>query len=118
MEFSDSRWQDYPDTIISTGAYILFHQGIPFDNCTHFTGPIDDYSDESEYNTAYTSGMDLAHFRMTNNEFSNKDPDVVPEQAPFIILYIKSAIYMSKNDEDTKKTRHITRIMNFVRNGK
>ena len=30
--------------------------------------------------------MALENFRMLNNEFLNKDPYVVPEQAPLIIL--------------------------------
>ena len=38
--------------------------------------------------------MDLAHFRILNNEFLNKYTDVVPDQAPLIILDIKSAICM------------------------
>ena len=57
--------------------------------------------------------MALLYFRMLNNEFLNKDPDVVTEQAPIIILYIKSAICNSNNGKETKHTRHISRIMNF-----
>ena len=47
----------------------------------------------------------------------SKDPDIFTEEAPFIVLYSKSAICMVNNGKDTKQTRHITRIMNFVRNG-
>ena len=61
--------------------------------------------------------MDLAHFRMLINEFLNKDPDIVPEEAPLIILDIKSAVCMAKNSKDTNNTRNITRIVHFVRNG-
>ena len=32
MAFSDSSWQDCPDTGISTGAYIIFYQGVPIDH--------------------------------------------------------------------------------------
>ena len=46
----------------------------------------------------------------------NKDPYVVPEQAYFIILDIKSAVCMSNNGKDTKHTRQISRIMHFVIN--
>ena len=28
MDFSDSSWKDYPDTGISTGAYVIFYQGV------------------------------------------------------------------------------------------
>ena len=43
----------------------------------------------------------------------NKDPDIVPEEAPLIILDIKSAICMVKIGKDTKHTRHIARRINF-----
>ena len=51
-----------------------------------------------------------------NKEFLNKDIDVVPEQAPLIILDRKSARFMDKNGKDTKHNRHISRRMQFVRN--
>ena len=47
----------------------------------------------------------------------NKDPDIVPEEAPLIILDIKSAVCMDKNGKDTKHTRGIVRRMHLVRNG-
>ena len=62
--------------------------------------------------------MDLAHFRMLINELLNEDPDmVVPKEAPLIVLDSKSDMCMTKNGKDTKHTRHIARIMHFVRNG-
>ena len=61
--------------------------------------------------------MALAHFRMLINEFLNKDPDIVPEEDPLIVLDSKSAMCMAKNGKDTKHTIHIARIMHFVRNG-
>ena len=62
--------------------------------------------------------MALARFRMLIHELLNKYPDIVPEEAPFIVLDSKSAMCMDKNGKDTKHTRHIARILNFVRNGK
>ena len=61
--------------------------------------------------------MDLAHFRMLIHELLNEDPDMVPKEAPFIVLDSKYAMFMAKNGKDTKHTRHITRRMHFVRNG-
>ena len=52
---SDSIWQDYPDTAIITGEYILFYQGVPIDHCTHVPGAVDQSSAESEYNSAGTA---------------------------------------------------------------
>ena len=64
MDFSDSSWQDSPDTGRSTGACIIFYQGGPIDHGTHVPGPVAQSSAESEYNAACTAGMSLAHFRM------------------------------------------------------
>ena len=62
MAFSDSSWQDFPDTGRSTGAYIIYYQGGLIDHGTHVPGPVAQSSAESEYNAACTAGMDLAHF--------------------------------------------------------
>ena len=61
--------------------------------------------------------MYLAHFRMLIHEFLNKDPYIVPEEAPTIILDSKSAVCMAKNGNDTKQTRQISRRMHLVKNG-
>ena len=53
--------------------------------------------------------MNLAYFRILNNELMNKDPDVVPEHTNLIILYRKLAVCMANNVKDAKHTRHITR---------
>ena len=54
---------------------------------------------------------------MLIHELLNKDPDIVPEEAPLIVLDSKSSMCMAKNGKDTKHTRHIARRMNFVRIG-
>ena len=116
MAFSDSSWQDCPDTGRSTGAWILFYQDGPIDHGTHVTGTVAQSSAESEYNAACTAVMALAHFSMLILEFLNKDPYIVPEEAPLIFLDSKSDIYMAKNGKDTKHTRHIAKKMSSVRN--
>ena len=117
MGFSYSSWQNCPDTGRSTGAYIILYQGGPIDHGTHVPGPVAQSSAESEYNSACTAGMALAHFRMLTHEFLNKDPYIVPEEAPLIILNIKSDMCMAKNGKYTKHTRHIARRIHLVRNG-
>ena len=47
MDFSDSSWQDCPDTGRSTGAYIIFYQCGPIDHGTHVPGPVAKSSAES-----------------------------------------------------------------------
>ena len=118
MAFSNSSWQDCPDTGRSTGVYIIFYKRGPIEHDTHFIGPIDQSSAESEYNTKCTVGMDLAHFRMLIHEWLNKDKGIVPEEAPLIFLGSKYDMCMAKNGKDTKHTRKIARRMHLVRNGK
>ena len=78
MVLSDLIWQECLDIGISTGSYIVFNQGGTIDHCTHVSGPVSQSSAKSEYNTAWTGGMALAHFRKLNNELSNKDTYLVP----------------------------------------
>ena len=40
MDFSDSSWQYCPDTVRSTGAYIIFYQGGPIEHGTHVSVPV------------------------------------------------------------------------------
>ena len=75
MVLYDSSFQDYIDTVRSTGAYIIFYQGGPIDYGTHDTGPVAQSIAEIGYSTACNSGMALAHFRMLIHELFNKDPD-------------------------------------------
>ena len=57
--------------------------------------------------------MAPAHFRILNNEFLNKDTDVVPEKAPLIIFDIKSAVCMT--NKSTKHNIYITRRMHLIK---
>ena len=118
MAFYDSSWQNCPYTGRSTGVYTIFYQGGPIDHGRHVPGPVAQSFAESEYNSAWTAGMALAHFRMLIHEFLSKDTDKVTEEAPLIILDIKSDVCMAKNGKDTKHTRNIAGRVNFVRNVK
>ena len=57
--------------------------------------------------------MALAHFSMLIHDLLNRDSDIVPEEAPLIILNGKSAVNISKNGKDTKHTSHIYRRVHF-----
>ena len=59
--------------------------------------------------------MALELSRILNNDFLNKDPDIVPKQASPIILDIKSAVCMTKNGDGTQYSGHISRRVHFVR---
>ena len=53
---------------------------------------------------------------MLIHELLYKDPDIVPEEAPLIILYSKYDVCMDNNGKDTNHTRHIARRVYFLRN--
>ena len=100
--------------------YRIIHHiylGGTIDHGTYVTGPVSQSSAESEYNAECTAGMNLANFSMLTHECFNKDPDIVLEEAPLVILYSKSFVFMANTGKDTKHTRHIARIMHFVSNG-
>ena len=44
MTFYYSSWKYFPDTGRSTGAYMIFYQGVPIDNGTRVTGTVDQSS--------------------------------------------------------------------------
>ena len=54
---------------------------------------------------------------MLIHELLNRDTDIVPEEAPLIILYNKYAVCMAKNGKDTKHKMNIYRRVHSVRNG-
>ena len=61
--------------------------------------------------------MALKNFKTTNIELLKNDQDMVLEQEPLVILDGKSYIWMVNNDNYTKHTINICKIMNLVRNG-
>ena len=50
-------------------------------------------------------------------ELLKKDTHIVPKTSPIIILDSKSNVCMHNNGKDTKRTRHISRRVHFLRNG-
>ena len=61
--------------------------------------------------------MVLEYVGILIHELLIKDPDIVPEEDPIIILYSKSAVCMANNGKDAKHKRHISIGVNFVSNG-
>ena len=50
MELSDSSWEYFPVTGISTGVYMISYQDGPINHGTHVPGPVAQPCSESEYN--------------------------------------------------------------------
>ena len=117
MAFSDSSWQYFPDTGISTGVYIILYQGGKIYHETHVLVIVAKSSAESEYNKSRIAGMDLSYLMMLINALLNKEPYIVPDEAHLIILDSKSAVGMANNSKDINHTRNIYIRVHFVRNG-
>ena len=62
--------------------------------------------------------MALARFKILIHELLNKHLDIVPEEALLVIVDIKSYVCMDNNYKFTKHTRHISRRVHHVKNGK
>ena len=75
---SNSIWRECKDNGRSTGAYIVFYQGVPIDNFTHIPGPFAKSSAKRDYNAACTVGMAIAHSIIINIKFLKKDTYEVP----------------------------------------
>ena len=111
--FSDSSWQDCPDTSRSTGGYLLYIYGSLADGASFVPNPIAMSSAQAEYNAcAFATIMGL-HVVQVFNKFHNVHADSPISMALFVDS--TSAIAMMKNEKDSKQTRHIQRRVHFVR---
>jgi hypothetical protein len=105
--FSDSSWNDDPDTGRSTGCFIITYMGGVVDHSSNMPNPVALSSTESEYNEGCVAFMTASHLRMllcVLEQISEED------MSPITIYFdSKSAIAMGSSYKDTKHTRHIER---------
>ena len=123
LAFSDSSWQDCPDTGRSTCGYKIFVQGGLVDANSTMPIPVALSSAEAEYMGACNAGAMLCHLRDLRYDFENLgsssfDINAIDKDTPSIILVDNQAtIRMSKNYKVTGKNRHVGRRWHFVRQG-
>ena len=121
--FSDSSWQDCPDTGKSTGGYKIFCQGGLIEANSTMPVPIALSSAEAEYMSCCNLGAMIYHLRELLYEFEylgSKDYSIngLYGEAPSMIMIDNQAtVAMSKNYKVTAKNRHIGRCWHFVRRG-
>ena len=111
--FSDSSWQDCPDTSRSTGCYLVYIYGSLVDGASFVPTPIAMSSAQAEYNACAFATIMGMHVIQVFNKFHNLHADSPLTMALFVDS--SSAIAMMKNEKDSKKTRHIQRRVHFVR---
>ena len=111
--FTDSSWQDCPDTSHSTGCYLVYCQGGLVDGASFVPDPIALSSAEAEYQIAAFGVSGCEHTRQLFQELHGLDPDT-PLTIP-ILTDSQSAMAMASSDRDTRRTRHIRRRYHYVR---
>ena len=122
--FTDASWQDCPDTGHSTTGYYIFFQGGLVDQNSQVQIPVAMSTTESEYMGSCSGCMAGAHTHMMLYDFlylGTPDYDTVQEKLPnpptVIMCDNQAAVQMAKNDQMTKRNRHIARRFHFVRQG-
>ena len=111
--FSDSSWNDDPDTGRSTGCFIITYMGGIVDHSSNMPDPVALSSAEAEYNEGCIAFMAASHLRMLLCELEG----ITEKDMPPTTIYFdsKSAIAMGSSYKDTKHTRHIERRYHYVR---
>ena len=121
--FSDSSWQDCPDTGKSTCGYKIFLRGGIIDAQSTMPVPVALSSAEAEYMGACNLGTMICHLRDLIYEFrylGTKEYviDGSLKEIPSVLLIDNQAtVRMSKNYKVSAKNRHIARRWHFVRAG-
>jgi hypothetical protein len=111
--FTDSSWQDCPDTSRSTGCYLVFSQGGLVDGASFVPDPVALSSAEAEYQIAAFGVSGCEHTRQLFQELHGLDPDT-PLTIP-ILTDSQSAMAIASSERDTRRTRHIRRRYHYVR---
>ena len=123
LGFTDSSWQDCPDTGRSTCGFKIFIQGGIIEANSTMPVPVALSSAEAEYMGSCNLGAIICHYRdlqydlkyLGSPEYNLQETYGTP---PSIMLVDNSAtIAMSENYKVTKKNRHIARRWHFVRWG-
>jgi hypothetical protein len=111
--FTDSSFQDCPDTARSTGGYLIFMQGATIDVKSTMPTLVSQSTCEAEYCICSLAAMACYYVRKIYNEFHGLDQDhhlTIP-----IGIDSQSAIDTANSFRDTQRTKHIARRFHFVR---
>ena len=103
--FTDSSWQDCPDTSRSTGCYLTFLNGCLVDAASFVPSPVALSSAEAEYNACAFALSSALHVSQVYNALCGNHPVSPITMGMFVDS--SSAIAMMNNNKDIKRTRHI-----------
>ena len=124
ITFTDSSWQDCPDTGRSTTGYKIFYRGSYVEGNSSIPVPVAMNTAEAEYMGACNACMAMAHLNMLIYDLENLDTKKFSvsghEKSPpnkIVLVDNQATVQMSKNYKMSKKNRHISRRYHYVREG-
>jgi hypothetical protein len=112
ITITDSSWGDCDDQR-STGCYLVLFQGGLVDYSSFVPTPITLSSAEAEINAMTVGSMASSFLRQVISDVLYNDP-THPFSVP-MLTDSASGIFITQNDRDTKRTRHIERRWLYVR---
>jgi hypothetical protein len=112
VAFSDASWGDTEDRR-STGSYLIFFQGGIISHSTFVPSPIAMSSAESEIYAMTVTAMIIHHIRQVFCDTFFDDADR-PFSVP-LLTDSSSGIFITKNNKDNARTKHIERKWMFIR---
>jgi hypothetical protein len=112
ITITDSSWGDC-DNQRSTGCYLVLFQGGLVDYSSFVPTPITLSSAEAEINAMTVGSMAASFLRQVICDILYNDP-AHPFSVP-MLTDSASGIFITQNDRDTKRTRHIERRWLYVR---
>ena len=113
IQFTDSSFQDCPDTSRSTGGHLTFMQGAVVDAVSTMPGPVSQSTCEAEYCMASLAVMAGVHIKKVFNEmlgYYSDRPLTIP-----VGTDSQSAMDTATSPKETSRTRHIARRFHYVR---
>jgi hypothetical protein len=113
IQFTDSSFQDCPDSSRSTGGYLTFMQGAVVDAVSTMPRVVSQSTCEAEYCMASLAVMAGSYIKKVFNEISGFYSDR-PLTIP-VGTDSQSAIDTAQSQKDTSRTRHIARRFHYVR---
>jgi hypothetical protein len=113
IAFTDSSFQDCPDSCRSTGGYLIYIRGAVIDVTSTMPSIIAQSTCEAEYTTCSLATMAATYIRKVFNELHGRDTDY-PLSTP-IGIDSQSAIDTAQSTRETQRTRHIACRYHFTR---
>jgi hypothetical protein len=112
IAFTDTSFQDCPDSCRSIGGYLIYIRGAVIDVTSTMPSIIAQSTCEDEYTTCSLATMAATYIRKVLNELHGRDTDYTLSIP--IGIDSQSAIDTAQTTRETQRTRHIARRYHFT----